>query len=76
MPTVLFQDGFRVMIYTADHRPPHVHVHKAGCTVTVWLDGLAASENEGFSQKELRKVLALVEQHQDELLEHWRQIHG
>jgi len=26
MPTVLRLDGLRVMIYTNDHRPAHVHV--------------------------------------------------
>ncbi len=28
MHTVSRQDGFRVVIYTDDHEPPHVHVLK------------------------------------------------
>jgi serine phosphatase RsbU (regulator of sigma subunit) len=30
MPTIIRERGFEVMIYPNDHRPPHVHVWKAG----------------------------------------------
>ena len=35
MPTVLREAGFEVRIYTFDHRPPHVHVWKAGAVLKV-----------------------------------------
>jgi hypothetical protein len=30
MPTIATINGYRVVIYTADHRPAHVHVIGAG----------------------------------------------
>jgi hypothetical protein len=41
MPTVIRFDGLRVVIYTDDHRPPHVHVIGRGCEAIFQLAGPA-----------------------------------
>ncbi len=80
MPTVLSEDGFDMMIYTRDHPPPHVHGWKAEAEVIVnlgdeqtkpWVRG-----NNGASQKNERKALRIVSEHQDFLLQEWERIHG
>jgi hypothetical protein len=35
MPTVLEKDGFKIIIRTRDHNPPHVHVYKADGQITI-----------------------------------------
>jgi Domain of unknown function (DUF4160) len=35
MPTIIKQDGFRVVMYPNDHIPSHVHVYKGGGEVRI-----------------------------------------
>ena len=72
--------GFRVVIYPNDHRPAHVHVIDA--------DGEAVFELGLGGNVELREVRGrmkdpdvvrayrVVLEHNDSLLEWWREIHG
>jgi Domain of unknown function (DUF4160) len=37
MPTIIKQDGFRIVIWPNDHLPPHVHVFKSDAEVKIAL---------------------------------------
>ena len=80
MPTVLRKDGFDFRIYFNDHLPPHVHVFKAGGQAKISLnDDNGDSELvqvEGMSNKEVKRILEIVMEHQQELLQKWEEIHG
>ncbi|MBE9129957.1 MULTISPECIES: DUF4160 domain-containing protein [unclassified Coleofasciculus] len=80
MPTVLRKDGFAVRIYFNDHLPPHVHVFKGGGQVRISLGSEAEEPElvqiEGMSDKDAAKALAIVIEHQLELLKKWEEIHG
>jgi hypothetical protein len=54
MPTVLREDGFELMIYTNDHQPAHVHVHKAGAEAVIELDPVFLRDVIGMSKKNAR----------------------
>ncbi len=41
MPTVVRNSGFRVVIYTNDHDPAHVHVLKDGTETRVLLEPIS-----------------------------------
>jgi hypothetical protein len=81
MPTVLRENGFRIVIYLNDHLPSHVHVLKGGGEVRIDLgDEETApkilSISGQISDKDVAKALYLVKEHQFELLTKWREIHG
>lgn len=80
MPTVLWIGGLRVVIYTNDHRPVHVHVIGNGNEAVFKLncpDGPPElRENYGFSKTELTAIAAVLANELEELCKKWREIHG
>ena len=79
MVTIHRAHGLRVIIFTDDHEPAHVHVFgdgqakinligAAGTPELVWAVGMKAND--------LRRAVQLVEDHQDVFLARWREIHG
>ena len=77
MVTVLRAHGFRVVIFTNDLEPAHVHVVGDG---EVKID-IASNPPEldwavGMSRAEIRRALRLVTEHREMLLGRWREIHG
>lgn len=76
MPTIVKQDGFRIVIWPNDHLPHHVHVFKRDAEVKIALLEPIVFNIEGeISNKDLAKALNLVIKHQIELLERWKEIH-
>jgi hypothetical protein len=79
MPTIFRQDGFRVVIYTDDHEPPHVHVLKGETEVKIDLGNAKTLPNVILlrgKRSDATKALEIVIDRQTELLEAWRMIHG
>jgi hypothetical protein len=80
MPVVLRVGGFAFVVYTNDHRPPHVHVMYAGGEMVVLLgqgpQRPVVREVARMRVADARQAFRLVEQHRGELLEHWRKYHG
>ena len=77
MITILREAGFRIVIFTDDHEPAHVHAYGDGDAKVqiageraelVWVVGMKASD--------IRKMMTIVERHRDRLLAAWRDIHG
>lgn len=79
MPTVIREAGLRIVIYTDDHPPPHVHIFGAGET-KVALSGQdgapAVVRIVGADRRESRLALEIVREKRDYLLERWKDIHG
>lgn len=80
MPTVHRQAGFRIVIYTNDHQPAHVHVLKGGGEAKFALS-LAGEDIQllmvvGLSAREIKEAGEMVAANNDRLLEEWRRIHG
>ena len=79
MPTIFRQDGFRVVIYTDDHEPPQVYVLKGETEVKVDLGSIMILPTVILlrgKRRDATKALEIVTDHQTELLEAWRMIHG
>ncbi len=80
MPTVLRINGLRVVVYTNDHRPAHVHVIGNGCEVTFELncpDGPPElRENFGFRYRDILRIWKALAGALELLCENWRAIHG
>ena len=79
MVTIHRAHGLRVIIFTDDHEPAHVHVFgdgqakinligPDGAPTFIWAEGMKAND--------LRRALQLVRDQQDQFLARWREIHG
>lgn len=76
VPTLLRLGQLRVVIYLNDHEPAHVHVIGPDMTVVIDLVDLTLREAIGCSEREGRRILRLIAEHREALLEAWRRWHG
>lgn len=79
MVTVLRADGLRVVIYTNDHLPAHVHVYGDG-EAKIDLLGPNGSPSliwaDGMTRGEVRRAMRVVAGQRAFLLQRWEDIHG
>jgi Domain of unknown function (DUF4160) len=80
MPTILREQGFRVVIYPNDHLPSHVHVFKGSGEVRIELgdeesDPRLMTITGQISDEDVAKALYLATENQAKLLAKWREIH-
>ena len=74
MPTVLRTGPYRFYFYSHEpDEPAHVHVDRDDCTAKVWVRPVTLAWARGFADHELRRVLRLVEDHAQEILEAWNE---
>ena len=62
------------MIYTADHRPQHVHVFYAGASVVIDLNDLTTRDRRGMKPHDVRAALEIVYDNREFLLSEWDRI--
>lgn len=80
MSTVYRFDGLRVVIYSNDHRPAHVHV-KGGKGEAVYIlhcpDGPPElRESFGFQKRQLNRISERIREILSLLCDEWGDIHG
>ncbi len=79
MATVLRRGKMRVIVYSRDHWPPHVHVVTPKGQAKILIEGPTGHPvlewNLGLSRRELASALAAIEDHRDLVLTEWRRIH-
>ena len=79
MVTVLRAEGLRVVIFTNDHEPAHVHVFDDG-GAKINLRGVGGTPElvwaDGMTRTEVRRALRIVTENQALLLARWENIHG
>jgi hypothetical protein len=80
MPTVHRFDGLRVVVYTADHRPAHVHVLGADGEAVFNLNcpggPVELRGSFGFSARRLNRIRAGLAGVLSRLCDEWRRVHG
>lgn len=80
MPTVLRLDGLRVMIYTNDHRPAHVHVISTEGEAVFVLNCPQGPpelrERHGVSLRTVNRMQKELAFHLSVLCPKWREFHG
>ena len=60
-----------------DHRPPHVHVEGMGASVRINLLTLEVLDKEtDFSHGTLSRIIKVVRDNRNLLLERWEELHG
>ena len=79
MVTIHREGSIRVMIFSDDHEPAHVHVFgeghakinltgRNGLPELVWVDRM--------KHREAQKAMSIVVENQQVFFERWRKIHG
>ena len=77
MPTALRVDGYRFFFVSLDRsEPPHIHVRRERKVAKLWLDPVVLERTGGFSRVEINKIMKLVQEHRDYLLEKWYEFFG
>jgi len=72
VPTVLRTGPYRFYLFSHEpNEPPHIHVDRDELSAKFWLKPVQLSRNLGFSSKELKKLLMIVTENQEFLLEKW-----
>ena len=73
-------DGLRVVVYTNDHRPAHVHVigreYEAVFNLNCPAGPVELRENYEFQNRELRHIADLLAANLGDLCRAWEHIHG
>ena len=76
MPTVLIE-GYKFRFYSTDlNEPPHVHVLRDNKVAKIWLESLIVERNNGYREAELNKIVRLVRENRNRLLEVWNDYFG
>ena len=76
MATIIRRARFRVMIFTNDHGPPHVHAFKAGTEAVIELSPIAIRDSYRVSRVDVRGAVNLVAANREQLIQTWKEIHG
>src|SRR5436309_3451425 len=77
VPTVLTVGPYRLFFFSDEGRePPHVHVERDQHTAKFWLAPIRVARNNGFSARELRRIMSLVEKHEQACWQAWRGYFG
>ena len=77
MPTILRVGPFRFFFYAGDRDEPcHVHIERDDKTAKVWIDPVRLQSSDGFSRKELSRILEIIVEHRFEFQEAWNEYFG
>jgi hypothetical protein len=77
VPTVLRSEPYRFFFFSGDREePPHVHVERDRNRAKFWLDPARLQESGRFRSPEIRRIEALVREHQILLLREWHEFFG
>jgi hypothetical protein len=76
MVTVHRAYGFRFVIFSNDHDPPHVHVFGHGGEARIILEEPVRLDWwAGFGSGDLRKMILAARREREPLLAMWRKLH-
>lgn len=74
MPTIARIGPFRFFFYANEgSEPPHVHVQRDKALAKVWLAPVEIASSTGFTAKDLRTLLRLVDKETHRFVEAWHE---
>lgn len=76
-PTIFRERGFRFYFFSREELRMHVHVYAGGGEAKFWMEPkIELAQNFGLSDKDLRTVQSLIEEHADEICSAWHKHFG
>jgi hypothetical protein len=77
MPTVFQIGPYSFIFFSSDQREPaHIHVKRDRQIAKFWLSPISLAKNRGFKEHELNRIVGLIEENQQKLLEAWNEHFG
>lgn len=74
MPTLFILFGFRFQFFANDHLPIHIHAIKGSAYAKIQvLPEVELLENKGLTASELKKVMNVVAENQEIIIERWNE---
>ncbi len=74
MPKVKQIGPYRLHFFSADRlEPPHVHVERDKKTAKFWLEPVRLANRRGFTESDIRKVMAIVVENESEIVRVWHE---
>ncbi|MDR1883824.1 MAG: DUF4160 domain-containing protein [Prevotella sp.] len=72
-PTFLDKQGYKFGIFSNEEKRMHVHIYKQDCEVKIWLEPtVEIAQNYGFSKKELREIITIVKENEEDFKTKYR----
>jgi hypothetical protein len=76
-PRALWVEGYDFFFYSKEEERKHIHVGKGDNQAKIWLEPtLEISYNYGFSSKEMRFILQIIETNERIILQKWNDHFG
>lgn len=76
-PTVFREQGFRFFFFSREEPRMHVHVVSGAGEAKFWLvPEIQLARNYRYSDRQLKRIRLLIEDHYDELVIAWQQCFG
>ena len=77
MPTILRVGPYRFFFYSGDRDEPiHVHIERDDKIAKFWLEPIRLGRSGGFSRVDLSRILKIIEEKRDKILEVWNEYFG
>ncbi len=71
-PTILREGPYRFFFFSNESgEPAHIHVQRERSLAKFWLAPVSLARSTGFSSRELKRIEALVVEHENVLMEAW-----
>lgn len=71
MPTIFIISGVRFFFYSNEESRMHVHVEYQEKEAKIWMDTFEVSENYGFKNHQLNKIIKIVRLYEKEIKNAW-----
>ncbi len=76
-PTVFHKHGFRFFFFSREESRMHVHVLSGRGEAKFWIEpAISVARSHGLSDRELSVIHAIIEEHEDDIVDHWRRHFG
>ncbi len=77
MPTVFRRGPYRFFFFSREpNEPRHIHVERDTLGAKFWIRPVSLARNDGFSEREIRRLHQLVSNHESEIEEAWNEHFG
>jgi Domain of unknown function (DUF4160) len=77
MPTLLIWRGHKFRFYASDMpEPPHIHIVKDGKSAKVWLRSMEIEYLQGYNEREMRELMAVIAENRDAWIGAWNDFFG
>jgi hypothetical protein len=71
-PTIFRYKGFRFFFFSREEDRMHVHILHTEGEAKVWIEPeIELQSSTGLSSKQIKEIIEQVNEHKDEIREHW-----